>query len=202
MRSRPGEEVILFDGSGCQYHAIIERLGRNEVEMAITAREEIDREALIAVTLGVALPKGDRQKWLVEKVVELGVARAQHCSRPTRRGTAAKKCLGMLARRGNRGIETVWAEPPMEITEPKVWSEFLEECKALEYRFVAHPGPSIPQSVEKSKQVTIAIGPEGGFADEEIAAATSQGWKLWDLGPRILRIETAAVALAARIIGQ
>ena len=75
MRSRPGEEVILFDGSGCQYHAIIARLGRNEVEMAITAREEIDREALIAVTLGVALPKGDRQKWLVEKVVELGVAR-------------------------------------------------------------------------------------------------------------------------------
>ena len=75
MRAKAGTRVTLFDGSGWEFEAVVERAGRSEVELAIAGRQEIDREAQIAVTLGVALPKGERQKWLVEKVVELGVAR-------------------------------------------------------------------------------------------------------------------------------
>ncbi len=75
MRAKAGTRVTLFDGSGWEFDAVVQRTGRNEVELAIAGRQEIDREARIAVTLGVALPKGERQRWLVEKAVELGVAR-------------------------------------------------------------------------------------------------------------------------------
>lgn len=75
MRAKAGTRVTLFDGSGWEFDAVVQRTGRNEVELAIAGRQEIDREARIAVTLGVALPKGERQRWLVEKAVELGVTR-------------------------------------------------------------------------------------------------------------------------------
>jgi 16S rRNA (uracil1498-N3)-methyltransferase len=75
MRARPGTEIVLFDGSGAQFSARVERLRRAEVELAVLTRDEIDRELPRAVTLAVALPKGDRQRWLVEKATELGVAR-------------------------------------------------------------------------------------------------------------------------------
>ena len=75
MRATPGTQVTLFDGSGDEFAAAVDRVGRSEVELAILSRESINRELPFALTLGVALPKGDRQKWLVEKAVELGVAR-------------------------------------------------------------------------------------------------------------------------------
>ena len=75
MRAKPGVRVVLFDGSGAKFAGEVKRVGRAEVELAIHAREEIDRELPIELTLGVACPKGDRQKWLVEKAVELGVTR-------------------------------------------------------------------------------------------------------------------------------
>ena len=67
--------MTLFDGTGWEFEAEVRRTGRAEVELAILSRQEVDREAATALTLGVALPKGDRQKWLVEKATELGVAR-------------------------------------------------------------------------------------------------------------------------------
>ena len=75
MRLGIGDRVTLFDGSGAEFLAQITRLGRSEVELSVLAREPIDRELPIDFTLAVALPKGDRQKWLVEKAVELGVTR-------------------------------------------------------------------------------------------------------------------------------
>src|SRR5262245_27390648 len=75
MRGRAGDEVTLFDGSGAGFAARVERCGRSEVELAILARAEINRELPRELVLGVALPKGDRQKWLIEKAVEVGVSR-------------------------------------------------------------------------------------------------------------------------------
>ena len=74
MRGGPGTRVVLFDGSGWEYSAQVERVGRTEATLAILGRQEVDRELPIEIDLGVSLPKGDRQKWLVEKSVELGSA--------------------------------------------------------------------------------------------------------------------------------
>ena len=75
MRVKAGDQVVLFDGEGAEFTAEVLDVGRSEVQLRILARHEIDREATRGVVLAVAIPKGDRQKWIVEKAVELGVKR-------------------------------------------------------------------------------------------------------------------------------
>src|SRR5688572_8850936 len=75
MRAAVGAEVTLFDGSGAEFPARVIKIGRSQVELVVLERREIDRELPFPLVLGVALPKGDRQKWLVEKATELGVSR-------------------------------------------------------------------------------------------------------------------------------
>ncbi len=74
LRAKPGLEVILFDGSGAEFAARVEQVERAAVRLAVYERREEDRESATSVALGVALPKGDRPRWLVEKCTELGVA--------------------------------------------------------------------------------------------------------------------------------
>ncbi|HEX5102258.1 MAG TPA: RsmE family RNA methyltransferase, partial [Pirellulaceae bacterium] len=75
MRARPGDEVTLFDGSGAEFAARIVHIGKREARLEIIERREVSRELPLELTLAVALPKGERQKWLVEKLTELGVTR-------------------------------------------------------------------------------------------------------------------------------
>ncbi len=89
----------------------------------------------------------------------------------------------------------------MEIAEAKTWQEFLAESGNVQCRLVAHPGQGPRPWPVPNENAVLAVGPEGGFTDEEIALAIAQGWQPVDLGPRTLRVETAAVALAARVIG-
>jgi 16S rRNA (uracil1498-N3)-methyltransferase len=201
MRAKLGAHVTLFDGSGWQFDAVVERTGRGEVELAIAGRQEIDREAPIAVTLGVALPKGDRQKWLVEKVVELGVARLVPLE--TDRGVAqpVENALERLQRAVIEASKQCGRNRLMEIVEPKAWRAFLDEGRDVGCRLVAHPGQGPLRGHDVGEIAILAIGPEGGFTAEEVGLALAQGWQGVDLGPRILRVETAAVALAARVIG-
>ena len=201
MRIKVGAHVTLFDGSGWQFDAVVERTGRSEVELAIASRKEINREAPIAVTLGVALPKGDRQKWLVEKVVELGVARLVPLE--TERGVAqpVENARERLQRAVIEASKQCGRNRLMEIAAPKAWKAFLDEGPDVACRLVAHPGQG-PLSRHSPRDIAIlAVGPEGGFTAEEVDLAQAQGWQAVDLGSRILRVETAAVALAARVIG-
>src|SRR5262245_908029 len=75
MRLAVGDEVTLFDGSGREVTARIRRAARDRVELDVVEKSAVDRELPFELVLGVALPKGDRQRWLVEKSVELGVTR-------------------------------------------------------------------------------------------------------------------------------
>ena len=72
MRTVVGDRIILFNGAGIECEASVLRLSKREVQLRIEQRHKIDREATRDLTLGVAFPKGDRQKWLIEKAVELG----------------------------------------------------------------------------------------------------------------------------------
>jgi len=214
MRAKVETLVTLFNGSGWEFDAVVQRTGRSEVELAILGRREIDREAQIAVTMGVALPKGDRQKWLVEKLVELGVARLVPLE--TERGVAqpVENALERLRRGVIEASKQCGRNRLMEIADPKPWLAFLVESETVACRLVAHPGRETPlrptdhcrpckhdAPSAAGQAAALAIGPEGGLTDEEIALATVRGWQSVDLGPRILRVETAAVAMAARVIG-
>ena len=201
MRAKVGTRVTLFDGSGWEFDAVVQRTGREEVELTIAGRQEMDREAPIVVTLGVALPKGERQKWLVEKVVELGVARLVPLE--SERGVAqpVENALERLRRGVIEASKQCGRNRLMEIAAPRMWPAFLADSQSAACRLVAHPGQQPRRWPAPSENAALAIGPEGGFTDDEVALAVARGWQVVDLGPRILRVETAAVALAARVIG-
>ena len=107
LRAKPGLEVVLFDGSGAEYAARVERIERSAVALSVWERREIDREAPLRITLGVALPKGDRQKWLVEKATELGVLRLVPLETCARRGPAGRRGTRSIRARRDRGVEAM-----------------------------------------------------------------------------------------------
>jgi 16S rRNA (uracil1498-N3)-methyltransferase len=198
-RARVGEDVVLFDGSGAEFPARIVRIGRAEIELAVISRAEVNRELPMECTLGVALPKGDRQTWLVEKATELGVTRIVPLL--TERGVAqpVDKALERLRRAVIEASKQCGRNRLMQIETPQDWSAFVAHASAQASRLIAHPGGEPISQIRVSQQspFVFGIGPEGGLTDDEVAQATSAGWRVVDLGARILRVETAGVALAA-----
>jgi len=211
LRAKPGDEVLLFDGHGLECRAAVVAIQGKRVRLQILSREEVQRELPWAIVIHAALPKGDRQRWLVEKCVELGVARLVPLR--TQRGVAqpdegalerlrryvleaSKQCGRTVLM--EIGSPAKWpSEPPAGragwawVAHPsgRPWPEFLHELSAAEKSRIALPG-----------EIALAIGPEGGFTDAEVEQAVASGWQTLSLGPRILRVETAAafcVALAS-----
>jgi 16S rRNA (uracil1498-N3)-methyltransferase len=201
MRGQPGDEVRLFDGSGAEFTARVEQVGRSTIELAVFARREIDRELPLQITMGVALPKGDRQRWLVEKLTELGVFRLVPLV--TEHGVAqpVESALARLRRGVIEASKQSGRNRLMEIAPPQYWQDFIASPSPDALRFIAHPESTsaTPIPAFTKKAACFAVGPEGGFTQSEIDAALAAGWQAIDLGPRTLRVETAAMALAAAV---
>jgi 16S rRNA (uracil1498-N3)-methyltransferase len=189
--------VTLFDGSGGEFDAEITVCGRSTVELAVLTRREVDRELAFSLTLGVPLPKGDRQRWIVEKAVELGVTRLVPL-RTERTVATGDKVGEKLDRYVIEASKQCGRNRLMEIAEPQSWSKWLA-APADARRWVADPTGDAIRAVDLSqgRSTFAAVGPEGGLTEGELAVARSSGWEIVSLGPRVLRIETAAVALAA-----
>lgn len=207
MRARPGDEVIVFDGSGAEWHASVTRLGRSEVEVRLLSRREVDRELPLDLTLMVALPKGDRQRWLVEKAVELGVRR--FVPLVTDRGVAqpVDKAVARLRRTVIEASKQCGRNRLMEIAAPLAARDVCAAPPdADSIRAVADPsGHQSLQSLladgftSATRSIYFVIGPEGGFTSDELTIAHLHRWLVVNLGPRILRIETAAIYVAAAV---
>ena len=204
MRVKRGSRVVLFDGSGAEFVAAVEHVGRGDLELNVLSREAIDRELPLRITLGVALPKGDRQKWLVEKAVELGVASLTPLKTDRTVAQPVEQALDRLRRAVIEASKQCGRNRLMEIRKSQYWADFVEDSAAEPCRLLGHPqgfhrgsGPLPPDKPPKS--VVLAVGPEGGFAPDEIARAVTAGWHTIDLGRRILRIETAALLLTAMV---
>lgn len=204
MRARVGDEVVLFDGLGAEFSARIEQLAKREVRLAVTSRAETNREAPRRVTLYCALPRGDRQRWLVEKAVEMGVTKFVPLR--TARGVVQPDA-GVCERLRRTVVEAskqCRRNVLMEIGDPCGVPPAGESLSHDVCRLLAHPGAeatlvdeTAPGRLPPGAAVAILIGPEGGFTDDEARAAQAAGWQAVDLGARILRIETAALLAAA-----
>jgi 16S rRNA (uracil1498-N3)-methyltransferase len=201
MRAKPGDEVTLFDGSGQEFTARVSAIGKSAVDLEIVDRRLVDRELPHPLTLAVSLPKGDRQKVLVEKLVELGVTRLipLETERSVAEGTPT--ALARLRRQVIEASKQCGRNRLMEIAQPQTLAQLLAEPPATPRRLLAHPTGNAPKSSPPGPAL-VAVGPEGGFTDAEVASATSSGWEIASLGPRILRIETAALALATLLTKQ
>lgn len=201
MRAATGTSVTLFDDSGAEFSAVVETLRRAEVELRIVEKREINRELPFPLAVGVALPKGDRQKWLVEKLTELGVTALVPLV--TEHGVAqpAAGALERLRRSVIEAAKQCGRNRLMQIAKPQAWGEWVSGDALMVRRLVARPNgrPLTQRDLQQSLPTQVAIGPEGGLTEEEVAAAANAAWQSVNLGPRILRVETAAIALAAAI---
>ena len=199
MRAKPGLQLVVFDGQRGEYDATVSRCSRSEVELEVGPRREVERELTFGLTLAVALPKGDRQRWLVEKAVELGVTRLVPLQ--TARSRAAGEQSTKLGRYVIAASKQCGRNRLMQIVPPTAWPELING-QTTARRLLAHPdGQSLTElDLQPLADIWLAIGPEGGFTDEEVELAVVAGWENVSLGSRILRIETAALVLASVIV--
>ncbi|MDR2439414.1 MAG: 16S rRNA (uracil(1498)-N(3))-methyltransferase [Planctomycetaceae bacterium] len=208
MRGEVGDEIILFDGSSFSYRSRVEAVGQTTVTVRILEELPDNVESSIRLTVATALPKGDRQRFLAEKLAELGVARLipLHLERSVARSNAA--VVQRLRRYVIEAAKQCGRNVLMEITDELPFTKlnnFLTEQGNIT-KFLLHPlalstvGQITPRTIlsgELPKQIVVLIGPEGSFTEQEIEAALNFGFQPLDLGARILRTETACIAVAA-----
>ena len=211
LRLQVGESLVLFDGAGREAQARVYSASKKAIEVEIESVAEVSRESKRRLTIAIALPKGDRQKWLIEKCVELGVAQILPLDVERSVAKAEKQVVERLERQVIEASKQCRRNTLMKILTPMKWSEFLKRIASGDFgsinidclKLIAHPGGISVQDalakVGEDGDVIVAIGPEGGFTDEECASAVSFGFEQLSLGARILRIETAAISLAAQI---
>jgi 16S rRNA (uracil1498-N3)-methyltransferase len=198
MRAHVGDRVVLFDGSGKEYEASVADLSRSAAELSVEAGREVDRELPFRLTLGVALPKGDRQRWLAEKAVELGVYELVLLKTERSVTSSWPSVQKRLHRTVVEASKQCRRNRLLQISGPVTWVDFVTRAVEKETCLMAHPGSASIGTLPRG-DYCVAIGPEGGLTDEEVTLANDHGWKSVGLGPRVLRIETAALALSARI---
>lgn len=202
LRIKPGETVELFDGQGTVVLASVDSMNRREVHLS-TQSQRIEDGSQREVILGTAVPKGDRFDWLIEKATELGVTRivpliTNRSSVDPRESKLDKLKQTVIAACKQSGRNHL-----LELSPVTSFEVFIRNELQGRNSFIAHPS-SDDQSISReeapigaSDSVVVMIGPEGGFTDEEIEQALSSGASRISLGPFVLRIETAALAVAA-----
>ncbi len=195
MRAQPGLELVLFDGQGGEYEAKVDRCQRSTVEVAVGEHRDIERELPFTLTLAVGTTTTDRQRWLVEKAVELGVTRLVPLQ--TTNGVDNKK-TSKIDRYIIEASKQCGRNRLMQLAPPCEWDTLVKQNPS-ERRLFAHPGGIPLNQIDHrpTTDLTLAIGPIGGFTDQEAVAAKDAGWTVVDLGSRLLRVETAAIALVA-----
>jgi 16S rRNA (uracil1498-N3)-methyltransferase len=193
-RARPGDAITLFSGDGAEFLASVSEVGKQLVVLDVGQRLTPQRELGFHLEIATALPKGDRADFLIEKLTELGVTKfvPLQTARSVVRPRAEK--LDRFRRSVIEASKQCRRNVLMHIEPLIPFTDYVLRPGLPTNRWIAHPmgdAHQIPPG-----DVAIGIGPEGGFTDEELAAAQAAGWHNLGLGPRILRVETAAICVA------
>lgn len=205
LRLQPGSAVVLFDGLGGEWDAQVARIGRRDVEVDVLRHRAVERELEIGVTLALGMPANERMDALVEKATELGVAAIQPlvCGRSVLRlaGERADKKVAhwqgvAIAASEQSGRTRVPQVAPIvtvaEWLATRVAADDETRC-VLSLRDDARP----PATLRGVGAIVSLSGPEGGLTDGEEDAARSLGFVPLSLGTRVLRADTAPLAVLA-----
>jgi 16S rRNA (uracil1498-N3)-methyltransferase len=206
LRLAPGDAVILFNGDGAEYDAVIETAARRAVSMRIDSRRPVARESALEIVLGQALSSGERMDYTIQKAVELGV-RAIHPLASARSvvrldAERAAKRLGhwqsvVIAACEQCGRNRV--PPVAAVAAFDAWLAQGGAREAATLRVLLSPRSEVRlrDLPAPAGPVVLLAGPEGGYTREEEDRARAAGYLPVRLGPRVLRTETAAVAALA-----
>ena len=220
LRMNPGDPCVIFDGQGYQASATIASVDKKSTKVEYSSRHFEPRDHNDQLHVAVAMPKGDRQRNVIEKLVELGVDRLTLID--TNRSVAKFDQSGLekLERYTIEACKQSQRNRLMKIEPLTSWESWIADRKTMDFScsetWVLHPHsntPTNPPQARRSsireflqhsnrpsgtskKSILFAVGPEGGFTEEEIVQAIQAGLGILDLGERILRVETA-VSVAA-----
>ena len=206
LRLQPGAAITLFNGQGGEWAASVTHMGRSEVTVQVGAHVDVDRELALPVTLALGMPANERMDALVEKVTELGVSGIQPllCDRSVLRlsGERALKkvahwqavALSACEQSGRTRVPRIapvrslaeWLREPPE-AGAEHWVLSLREARPLHAAAVSAAG------------VVCLSGPEGGLTLAEESAAGAAGFAAISLGSRVLRADTAPLAVLAHL---
>jgi 16S rRNA (uracil1498-N3)-methyltransferase len=195
-RLRPGDPVCLFNGDGREYPALVQAVDRQSVTLEILSAESPVRELAFRLEVAAPVPKGDRAQFLIEKLTELGVT--VFTPLRTRRSVVhpGEGKRDKLERWVIEASKQCGRNVLLQIEPLTEWEVYCHGGNLPRVRRVAHLEKPLA-TWQLNQDVAIAVGPEGGLTEEEIEAAHRAGWQMVGLGPRILRVETAAIVLAA-----
>lgn len=209
LRLKAGDGVRVFDGAGNEYNAIVVKAMRDSAVLEVGEKTEpVSGESPIQLTLALALLKGDKFDLVVQKATELGVTelvpvmtkfadiRLHDPSDAAKRVTRWQRIALEATKQSGRA-----AVP--QINSPIPFAELIERESndGLRVMFAEQEGEpmtELPASIT-TPSVFVLVGSEGGWSPEEIGAAKEHGWKIVTLGGRIMRAETAAIAVSALI---
>jgi 16S rRNA (uracil1498-N3)-methyltransferase len=221
LRARSGDALILFNGDGREFNGTIEAVRGSRVSASVGDGRPVDRESSLAVTLVQCVPRGDRMDFVVQKATELGVVRivpvlSQRSVVRLDKAQAESKAIHWRAvavsaceQCGRNRLPTIEAAQPLLTylgqSAPGTGLRLVLEPESTPQPHAAPQSHAAPQphatlqdsggaAPAASGAAEIAIGPEGGFAADELEAFRVAGFSQVGLGPRILRTETAAIA--------
>lgn len=198
LRLLPGAIVFAFDGAGIEYECEIAVVHKAHAQLKIRSRLGNEVESPLHLTLAQALVKSDKFDWVVQKATELGVTQIVPLITEHSEFRKAENLDGRVQRWRRIALEATKQcgrrKIPV-ITEAQKFTDFCQvhgDADALRFILSEREGKSWEKKVDAHK-VAVAIGPEGGWHESELALAASHNFTAIHLGARILRTETAAV---------
>lgn len=198
LRVSEGQTIKVFDGKGLEATSVIQDINDFQVVLKLQPPEASQTEASINITLAVALLKGDKLSDVVRQATELGVTTIQpFISRYCDVRELSENKLERLRRIAQEASKQSGRSVVPSVHE----AVRLEKLSLTPLTLVAHPYTSATlKAIEIQSDLMIITGPEGGLSEHEIATLNQQGANIICLGPRILRAETAPIALLASIL--
>jgi 16S rRNA (uracil1498-N3)-methyltransferase len=207
LRLQPGDALTLFDGHGGEWEARLATMGRRDATAELIVHRAVERELPTALTLALGMPAGERMDFVVEKGTELGVATIQPlmCERSVLRlsGERAERrrehwqaiAVAACEQCGRNRVPTI--EAPRALTS---WLDSLPARGDEGARWLLGWHDAKPlDAATPPRHVCVLSGPEGGLTEGEQAAARSRQFEVRSLGPRVLRADTAPLAVTAAL---
>lgn len=204
LRLQSGASVVVFNGDGCDYAGTLTLQGKKHAVVAIESSREIDNESPISVSLGIGMSLGDRMEYAIQKATELGVAAIMPLtterSELRLKGERAEKKQQRWQQIAISAAEQCGRARVPLIHAPQALADWLAQVPLTDLRLVLHPEQGISlRDMPAPLSVTALIGPEGGLSEEDLGRAVKAGFTPTALGPRVLRTETAPVALLSAV---
>ncbi|MES2786586.1 MAG: 16S rRNA (uracil(1498)-N(3))-methyltransferase [Pseudomonadota bacterium] len=206
LRLQPESVITLFNGQGGEYQAVVEQMGRSNVRVKVSEHDATEREAPRAIHLALGMPANERMDWLVEKATELGVASIQ----PLVTERTVLKLSGERAQKKQahwQAIAVAACEQCGRNRVPQVLaitdlSRWLGQAPVAGARLVLSLSTQAQAAVDAAgtqHPLVVLSGPEGGLTVREEEEAISRDFSPVTLGLRVLRAETAPLALLAAL---